>query len=112
MTPSDLYTTLLTSLTNARSVLLSPAWINSLGNESIEVRVAAGNAGNQLQSAILTLSNESLGDIAADMQANEADLTTCTKDLGAALTDVTKVQAVLSKITNVLNVVAKIVPLL
>jgi hypothetical protein len=65
-----------------------------------------------LQGAILSLSNASLSDIAKQMQANEADLTTCTNGLADALKDINKVQSILDSVTTALQVVAKIVPLL
>jgi transposase-like protein len=74
--------------------------------------LAAANTLIQLQGAILGLSNAILGDIATQMQANEADLTRCTKGLTDALKDITNVKTVIAAVTSILTVVAKIIPLL
>jgi hypothetical protein len=112
MNPSDLYSNTLSVLTNVRSTMLSPAWQASLDAATPAVRVAAGNQLIQLQGAILTLSNESLSDIATAMKANEQALSQSTNALTSALGDITKVQNVMNAVTSVLSVVAKIVPLL
>ncbi len=112
MHPSDLYSGLLAALTSTRSDLLSPAWQAALDQSSADTRIAAGKQLIALQGAILALSNASLNDIAEEMKANEADLTTCTNNLRGALKDLTKVQDVLSSVSSALKVVAKIVPLL
>ena len=112
MNPSDLYSNTLSVLTDARSVMLSTAWQASLDSSTQAVRVEAGNQLIQLQGAILTLSNESLSDIASEMKANEASLTQATTTLTNALKDITKVQNVMRAVTSILTVVAKIAPLL
>jgi len=109
---SDLYSSLLAALTAARSNILSPAWQAALDQQSPDVRIAAGKAGMDLQGAILTLSNTSLSDIAAQMQENETDLTSATNGLTQALQDITKVQSILSSITKAITIVGKIVKLL
>jgi hypothetical protein len=111
-TPSDLYSSLLAALTSARSAMLNPAWQAELDKADSAVRVSAGQAAIDLQGAILTLSNESLGDIAAQMQANEAALTSATQGLTQALKDITKVQSILSSVTKAIDVLSKIVTLL
>jgi hypothetical protein len=112
MNPSDLYSNSLSVLTNARSVMLSPAWQASLDSATSAVRVAAGNQLIQLQGAILTLSNESLSDIATAIKANELALTQSTTALTNALSDITKVQNIMNAVASALAVVAKIAPLL
>ena len=112
MTPSDLYSSLLTALTSARSTMLSPAWQAELDQATVETRVAAGKELISLQGCILALSNASLSDIADEMSENEGDLTECTSNLREALKDLTKVQSILSSVANAMKVVAKIVTLL
>jgi hypothetical protein len=112
MTPSELYSTVLANLTSARSIMLSAAWQASLDESTIDIRVEAGNAMMHLQGAILALSNASLSDIAEEMQLNEADLKSYTGALAQALQQISQVQTVLNNVTKVLNVVAKVVPLL
>jgi hypothetical protein len=58
------------------------------------------------------LSNAILGDIAQEMQANEAGLTQAATNLTTALNDITKVQNVLNAVGTLISNVAKIVPLL
>jgi hypothetical protein len=111
-TPSDLYSSLLAALNSARSAMLTPAWQAELRSASSDVQVAGGKAAMDVQSAILTLSNESLGDIAEQMQANEADLTSATQGLTQALKDITKVQSILSSVTKAVAVLGKVVTLL
>jgi hypothetical protein len=112
MSPSDIYANALSTLTSARSVMLSPAWQATLDQQTQAVRVSAGAEMLQLQGAILALSNESLSDIATAMSANEAGLTAATAALTQALQDITQVQNVLSKITSALAILAKVLPLL
>jgi hypothetical protein len=111
-TPSDLYSSLLAALNGARSIMLSADWQAELDKATADIRVTAGQAAMDLQGAILTLSNESLGDIAAQMQENEAALTSATQGLSQALKDITKVQSILSSVTKAVAVLSKIVTLL
>ena len=112
MSLTDLYSTTLSALTDARTQMLSPGWQAALDDEDSEDRLAASKALLKVEQAILILSNAALSDIAAAMQANEPDLTQTTKNLENALTDITKVTNVINTVTSVLNIVAKIVPLL
>jgi hypothetical protein len=112
VTASDLYSDLLGNLTDSRSIMLSAEWQASLDQSTAATRVAAGRQLIALQGAILALSNASLTDIAEQMQKNEVDLTCCTDGLTQALKDLSKVQSILDSIAKVLEVVAKIVPLL
>lgn len=112
MIPSDLYSDVLDALTNARSQMISLPWQAALDAETSDQRVAASNALIQVQSAIVGLSNAVLGDIAQEMQANEAGLTQAATNLTTALNDITKVQNVLNAVGTLISNVAKIVPLL
>ena len=112
MNPTDIYSMTLSTLTKARSVMLSPEWQAALDAATAPQRVAASRELVKVEQAILALANESLSDIAAAMQANEQGLTQATSALTNTLSDITKVQNVIQAVTNVLNVVAKILPLL
>ena len=112
MAASDLYSSVLSDLTDARSIMLSPAWQAELDKAPPAVRVDSGTALMHLQGAILALSNASLSDIAEDMRANEAELTAAISGLTQALKNITQVQGILNNVTKVLGVVAKVVPLL
>ena len=112
MTTSDLYTQTLSSLTATRAKMLSPDWQEALDKLTVDQRRQAGQDMMQTQLAISTLTNAALSDIAAQMAAEEDDLSNATDALSQALGDITKVQTVLAAVTDVLNVVAKIVPLI
>jgi hypothetical protein len=112
LNPSDLYSDLLDALTNARSQMISLPWQAALDSGTSDQRVVASNALIQVQSAIAALSTADLGDIAADMQANEAGLSQATTNLNTALNDITKVQNILNAVGTLISNVAKIVPLL
>lgn len=111
MNPSDLYAQTLSALTSARSNMLSAAWQTAMASQTQAVRVAAANQLGSLESAINTLSNAALKDIANNMQANAAALTQSTQALNNALQDISRVQSVMAAVTSVINVVAQIVPL-
>jgi hypothetical protein len=111
MDPSDLYAQTLSALTSARSTMLSASWQASMANQPQAVRVQAAHQLGDLQSAINTLSNKSLSDIANEMQDNAAGLTQSTQALTDALKGVTQVQNIMAAVTGILNVVAKVAPL-
>src|SRR5438270_14075210 len=110
MNPTDLYSTTLSALTDARTVMVSPEWQVELDKQTADQRLAASKALLKVEQAILTLSNMVLGEIATAMQANERDLTQATAALSDALADITKVQSIVQNVMSVLNVVAKILP--
>lgn len=110
MTLSDLYSQTLAVLNNARNVMLSADFQASLNDPND--RLAASHALGDVQRAILMLANTALADIVDQMQANEAGLTTATQALGDALKHIDNVKNLITNITGVINVVAKIVPLL
>lgn len=112
MDASDLYAQTLAALTSARSTMLSSAWQTTISSQPQAVRVAAAHQLGQLQAAINALSNQNLSDIAAAMQADAADLTQSIQALANALKDLTQVQNVMMTVTSIVNVVAKIVPVL
>lgn len=112
MNPSDLYSTTLSALTQARNTMLSPAWQTALDAATAADRIAASQELLRVHQSILALSNAALSDIADQMAANEQGLTQATTALTAALKNITKVQNVLQAISGVVSVVAKILPLL
>jgi hypothetical protein len=112
MTTTDLYAATLSVLTDARRVMLSPEWQVELDKHTQAERVAASKALVQVEQTILRLSNAILSDIAEQMQENEEALTHSTKELETALERIQKVKSVIDKVTDVLNVVVKILPLL
>ena len=112
MNPSDLYSDILDALTNARSQMVSLPWHAALDAGTSDQRVASSNILIQIQGAIITLSSAVLGDIATQMQANEAGLSQAATNLNNALNDITRVQNVLNAAGTLISNVAKIIPLL
>ena len=110
MNPSDLYSLILSTLTNARAQMLTPAYQSSAELADPGVRLKASQTLIDVQQAILSLSNASLSDIASAMQANSTALTTAISDLNTALKQVTQVLSILDDATTLLKIVAKIVP--
>ena len=82
-----------------------------MASQTQAARVTAANQLGALETAINKLGDASLSAIASDMQANAQGLTQTTQALNDALKDITKVQSIMSAMTGVINVVAKIIPL-
>jgi hypothetical protein len=110
LTLSDLYSQTLAVLNNARNAMLTASFQASLTDP--DDRLAASRALGDIQRAILTLANTALSDIVDEMKDNQVDLANACKGLDDALDKIENVQKFLTSITNVINVVAKIVPLL
>ena len=66
---------------NARAQMVSLPWQAALDAGTSDQRVPASKSLVQVQGTIVALSNAILGDIAAQMQANEAGLTQATTNL-------------------------------
>src|SRR5450759_5237611 len=102
MSPSDLYASTLTALTNARMAMLTPEWQTALDAGTPAQRIAASRELIQIQQAILILSNAQLSDIADALQANAAALTAATTALTAALNKINQVVALVNAASSVL----------
>jgi hypothetical protein len=112
MNPSDIYSNTLTTLTAARTSMLTPGWQAALDQSTADQRLAASRELIQVQQAILALSNQSLSDIASSLQANQQALSTATAALQNSLKDITQVANIISSVSSLVQTVAKIVPLL
>lgn len=112
MNPSDIYSLLLSVLTNARSQMLTPAFQAAAEMSDAGTRLKASQALVNIQQAILALSNASLSNIAQALKANEAALTTATSDLTTALKTITQVISIVDDATKLLTIVAQVVPFL
>lgn len=112
MTPTDLYSAALASLTSARAAMLSAEWQAELDNETPADRLASSQALIAVQQAILNLTNASLSNIADQMVANGADLSKNTAALNQALKDITRVKTIIGGAASLVATVAKILPAL
>ena len=112
MNPSDLYVTTLNALYQSKSTLLSEAWHSALEGATKKQRIDSSVKLVELSNAITTLSNTQLSTIVTQMCEQEKDLNGAIDGVNAAIQKLEKVQAVLDAMTEIVGVVAKIVPLL
>lgn len=92
--------------------MLTPAWQAALDLCTADQRLEASRELIRVEQAIVTFSNQVLSDIAASLQANQQALTNATSALQKALKTITQVGNVISAVSSLLQIVAKIVPLL
>jgi len=110
---SDVYSQTLSTLTAARTAMLSTDWQASLATQNDPaVSLEASQQLVEIQKAITELSNSALADIATQMSAQQDTLQSATKDLAAALQNIKNVQNVITTVTSILNTVSQIVPLI
>lgn len=112
MNPADLYSATLASLVSARSAMLTPEWQDALENVSKVDRVKASHKLLDTQHAILVLANTQLSTIAQKMADQKDALGATIDNLAKALASLQKVGTVLDAITSILNVLARIIPLI
>ena len=106
---SDLYSDSLAALTSLRKTMLSAAWQTEIDKATPEERLASSRLLIQVQQAILNLTNQSLSDIAGQMQANGKELAKCTADLTQALQNIQKIQAIIETAGSMITTVGKLV---
>jgi septal ring factor EnvC (AmiA/AmiB activator) len=109
---SDLYSDALAALTSARATMLSPAWQNELDKATPADRLDASRMLIQVQQAILNLTNQSLSDIASQMQANGKELAQSTDNLTKALQNITKIETIIETAGSMIATVGTIVAIL
>lgn len=107
--PSEVYATILNSLTAARQLMLTPDWQSSV---PVDLRPAAGKALVDVQQAILSLSNASLSDIANSMQTSADALSQQAAELNAEVAKGNEVQGVIDTAAKIVSTISTIVPLL
>ena len=112
MNATELYSETLATLNDTRNKLLSPEWQAELDNGSKQERIDASKQLRHVQAAISSLSNAILSKIATQMCANENALKDSTAALKTALDRLDNVGNVLSAITTILGVVAKVVTII
>ncbi len=111
MTATELYSETLASLNETRNKLLSPQWQAVLDDGSKQERIDASKQLMHVQAAISSLSNAVLSNIAKEMCDNDAALKDSIAALQEALEHLNKAADVISAVTTLLAIVAKIVPL-
>ena len=111
MNSTDLYSTVLSNLSDLRNFMLSQDWIDAVSQAPPAVQKQAFNASFEVQHAINVLSNQILSDIADDMAQQDAALIKATNSLSDSLANFAKVTAVLNSINKLLGVIAQVVSL-
>ena len=111
MSTTELYSQTLADLNAVRAKLLSPEWQAKLDDGSRQERLDSNHELIKVQSAISSMSNAALSQIAKAMCDQEVAITKATADLKIAFVHLDRVGDVLSAVGTVLTIVAKIVPL-
>ena len=112
MDATQLYSSTLELLNATILRMLSPEWDAKVQAASPEQRQKALAEMLQVQHARLVLGNAVLQDISGQLKANEQGLLDGQKALQAALAKLATVESVLNTISSLINIVARVVPLL
>jgi len=112
MDSAQIYSSTLEQLNKTVVKLTSPEWDAKVQGAPPAQRQNALAELLRVQHARLVLANEELQDIAAQLKANEQSLLDGQKALQAELDKLATVTAVLNAISSLVNVVARIVPLI
>jgi len=112
MDATQLYSSTLESLNSIILKMLSPEWDAKLQAASTDARQSALAQLLQVQHARLVLGNAVLQEISAELKDNEQALLDGQKALQVALDKLATVESVLITVNSVINVVARMVPLL
>ncbi len=112
MDSAQIYSSTLEQLNKTIVRLTSPEWDAKVQGAPPDQRQDALAGLLRVQHARLVLANEELQDIAAQLKANEQSLLDGQKALQAELDKLATVTAVLNAISSLVNVVARIVPLI
>lgn len=112
MDATQLYSSTLEQLNNTITAMTSPQWDVLVQAATPEDRQQALSQMLSVQHARLVLGNAALQDIAEQLKANEQGLVNGQKAVQAALDKLAAVESVLNAVGSLINVVAKIVPLL
>jgi hypothetical protein len=112
MDSAQIYSSTLEQLNKTVVRLTSPEWDAKVQAAPPEQRQNALVELLRVQHARLVLANEELQDIADKLKANEQSLLDGQKALQAELDKLASVGAVLNAITSLVNVVARIIPLI
>jgi len=108
---AGLYTSTLRVLGDTLVTMTSPEWDATMQEATATQRTNAARLMLRVQEARLTLANKALGDILDELAANEDSLQKGIQQLQDALDVFDKVERVLNRISPILSIVARIVPL-
>ncbi len=112
MDSAQIYSSTLEQLNKTVVRLTSPEWDAKVQGAPPEQRQNALAELLRVQHARLVLANVALQDIAAQLKTNEQNLLDGQKALQAELDKLATVEAVLKAVSSLVNVVARIVPLI
>jgi hypothetical protein len=111
MDATQLYSSTLEQLNQIIVKMTSPEWNANVQGSPPDQRQQALSELLRVQHARLVLGNEVLQDISEDLKGNEKDLLDGQAAVQAALDSLAMVQTVLTAVSSLINVVARIVPL-
>jgi hypothetical protein len=111
-TPGETRDQALKDLRSAEVGMTDPEYLMSLEGQPTTVKTDAARKLLNTHHARIALENEELKDIRDKLIANEDEFKAATKSLKTALKALNDVQTVLKAVTALLDVIAKIVPLL
>lgn len=112
MDATQLYSSTLEQLNQIIVKMTSPEWNANVQGSPPDQRQQALSELLRVQHARLVLGNEVLQDISEDLKGNEKDLLDGQAAVQAALDSLAAVQTVLTAVSSLINVVARIVPIL
>jgi hypothetical protein len=112
MDSAQIYSSTLEQLNETLVKLTSPEWDALVQGAPSEQRQDALAELLRVQHARLVLANEALQDIADKLKANEQSLLDGQRALQDELDKLATVEAVLNAVSSLINVVARIVPLI
>jgi hypothetical protein len=110
--PGQIRDATLKDLRAARVAMNSADWLLGLQGLSAEERKHAALCKIDTHHMIVELENAKLADIAAKLKANEAAITTSTKNMREKLAELKKVKQIIDSIAGVLQVLGRVLPLL
>jgi hypothetical protein len=112
MDSAQIYSSTLEQLNKTVVRLTSPEWDAKIQGAPPEERLAALAELLRVQHARLVLANASLQDIATALKANEQNLVDGQEALQGELDKLATIESVLKAVSSLINVVARIVPLI
>lgn len=110
-TPGEIRDQLLKDLRATRTQLMSAEWLSMIRDAPKSQQQAAAENLMKVQLAILDLENEALEDFRDDLTANEERLAQSTEKMMHALDQLESTAKVLTAVSDLLGVVARVVAL-
>ena len=109
MSPGKTKKEVLKQLRQTRNAMMSAAWIDSVREQSLELRREAALKRADIMDAIHELQNAELAEIRDKLIENEAELLKGTAKLGEALENLEKVKKILDAATKLLGILSQVV---